>query len=385
LVTKGNTTKVDDSLFDVDVRLNNFGCDRKTQLFASTDVNDNFCLEVLLSIRFEVHSESLSVVSLDFTRLGVDGKLFVIADDMEDSSSLHLILNMDCMALCLEADVNVSKGQDLFNKYTLRRRDIALAFDFFVSTVLDLHDEGFIIVSGSSRVKVDLNLFVLSSRDNTAERPRCEYTTWVKPVEFSRSVTFVGDHKGLLDRHIHSIVAKVELQGLLGEGKADGISRSSHQEGERPVIDQVSDRNIEILRLGRTEDNIESSFLTRRDALGSRARLAKLRVLVEKHAYVDRLSQIVANVEALSGGALNESGSKRDLLRTSGDFLELLTSELDGAVFDFLLSSRLRLVLLLNNSVLDGFLLSADTGQAGGRGLVFAYWLLYVEVVDVLY
>jgi hypothetical protein len=228
LVTKGNTTKVDDSLFDVDVRLNNFGCDRETQLFASTDVNDNFCLKVLLSIRFEVHSESLSVVSLDFTRLGVDGKLFVIADDMEDSSSLHLILNMDCMALCLEADVNVSKGQDLFNKDTLRRRDIALAFDFFVSTVLDLHDEGFIIVSGSSRVEVDLNLFVLSSRDNTAERPRCEYTTWVKPVEFSRSVTFVGDHKGLLDRHIHSIVAKVELQGLLGEGKADGISRSSH-------------------------------------------------------------------------------------------------------------------------------------------------------------
>jgi hypothetical protein len=125
--------------------------------------------------------------------------------------------------------------------------------------------------------------------------------------------------------------------------------------------------------------------LTRRDALGSRARLAKLRVLVEKHAYIDRLSEIVANVEALSGGALNESGSKRDLLRTSGDFLELLTSELDGAVFDFLLSSRLRLVLLLNNSVLDGFLLSADTGQAGGRGLVFAYGLLYVEMVDVLY
>jgi hypothetical protein len=125
--------------------------------------------------------------------------------------------------------------------------------------------------------------------------------------------------------------------------------------------------------------------LTRRDALGSGARLAKLRVLVEKHAYVDRLSQIVADVEALSGGALNESRTKRDLLRTGSDFLELLTSELNRAVFDFLLSSGLGLVLLLYNSVLDGFLLSSDTGQAGGRGLVFAYGLLYVEVVDVLY
>jgi hypothetical protein len=96
------------------------------------------------------------------------------------------------------------------------------------------------------------------------------------------------------------------------------------------------------------------------------------------------LSQVVADVESLSGGTLNESRAEGDLLRASSDFLELFTGKLNGAVFDFLLSSRLGLVLLLNNSVLDGLFLSSDAGQASGRGLVFSNGLLNVELVDVL-
>jgi hypothetical protein len=63
------------------------------------------------------------------------------------------------------------------------------------------------------------------------------------------------------------------------------------------------------------------------------------------------LSQVVADVESLSGGTLHESRAEGDLLRASRNFLELFTSELNGAVFDFLLGSGLRLVFLLYNSV----------------------------------
>jgi hypothetical protein len=103
----------------------------------------------------------------------------------------------------------------------------------------------------------------------------------VHPVELGSGISFVSDNKSLLYRHLHALVIEVELQSLLRESQADWIGRGSYQEGERPVVDQVCDWDVEILRFGRAEHNIEASFLTRRDALRGRARLTQFRVLVE--------------------------------------------------------------------------------------------------------
>jgi hypothetical protein len=96
------------------------------------------------------------------------------------------------------------------------------------------------------------------------------------------------------------------------------------------------------------------------------------------------LSEVIADIESLSGGTLNKSRSECNLLRPSCNFLKLFTGKLNGAIFMFLLSSRLGFVFLLNDSVLLGLFLGANASKTGRRRFILSDGLFNVELVYVL-
>ena len=110
------------------------------------------------------------------------------------------------------------------------------------------------------------------------------------PGEASRSVSVVGDHKGLLHEHVHAVITELELHLFGGELQTYRIGLGLYKEVEGPVIDVVSDRNVEGLDHLRAKHNIKASFLSRWDNLAKRCAAAELRELIDHESHIDVLS-----------------------------------------------------------------------------------------------
>lgn len=68
-----------------------------------------------------------------------------------------MVFDVDGAVFSLKADVHVTEVELSFEEYTFSFSDLALTFEFFTVTVLNLEFEGFFIVFGPAWVEDDID------------------------------------------------------------------------------------------------------------------------------------------------------------------------------------------------------------------------------------
>ena len=142
--------------------------------------------------------------------------LFVITVNMEDSRGAQRVLQSDGLVFGADANMSVTEVQLLLKEVALRLSDISNAPELLICSILNFHDQGFLVDSRPGRVKKHSHLAALTRRHYIREWAWNVDLASVLPMEASRSIALVSHFQGLLDAHlcIVAIIAEVEAHNL---------------------------------------------------------------------------------------------------------------------------------------------------------------------------